>query len=407
MAFNSEKIRMDFPILKRKIYNNTLIYFDNAASAQKPYSVINAERIFYKYNYSAVNRGVHTLSTNATYCVEEIREKVANFINASSKEIIFVKGATEGINLVVNSWGNKNLKNGDNIIITEMEHHSNIVPWQMLAKRLGIEIRILPMEKNGDLKIDKLDSLIDKKTKIFSFTHISNVLGTINPIKSLVKKVKKLGILTLIDGAQAVMYEKVNVKDINCDFYVFSGHKIYGPTGIGILYVRNNLFKNMSPWQGGGSMISNVDFENNTSFTEFPWCFEAGSPNTAGIIGLGAALEYIKKIGLENIKKHEKYLIQYIINKFKNFSDITIYGNPHKRSGIISFNIGKYHSYDIGTFLDNYGIAIRTGHQCAIPIMRFYNVSGMCRVSFGIYNNHQEIDKMMHALAHIKNILKN
>ncbi|PPI88972.1 cysteine desulfurase SufS [Candidatus Pantoea edessiphila] len=408
MNFNLELIRNDFPILKTKINGHFLAYFDNAASSQRPLDVINAEKYFYKNNYSAVHRGIHTLSAQATSHMEQVRSQVACFINASShNEIIFVKGTTEGINLIANSWGSINIGYNDNIIITEMEHHSNIVPWQLLAKRVGAEIRVLPLNKGGNLFVEKLTNLIDKNTRLFAITHVSNVLGIINPIQDIIAKVKSksTGIITVVDGAQAVMHNKVDVQKIGCDFYVFSGHKIYGPTGIGILYGRKNILNEMPPWQGGGSMISDVTIPNGTTWNSVPWRFEAGTPNIIGIIGLGAALTYIQKLGLKVINERENDLVCYAYKQLSSISDIQLY-SPLNNNGIISFNLGKHHSFDVGSFLDQFGIAIRTGHHCAIPLMRHYNVSSMCRASLAFYNSEEEIDRLVSSLIHINRLLK-
>lgn len=408
MQFNLKKIRSDFPILSRKINNNKLVYFDNAASTQKPLKVIEAESNFYKKNYAAVHRGIHTLSSNATTIIENIRYKIAKFINASSKEIIFVKSTTEGINLVAQTLL-KIFNKDDNIIITHMEHHSNIIPWQIIAQKLSIDIKVVPIKNNGELNLSKFYSLIDSKTKIVSITHISNVLGTINPVEKIIKNIKKkyANIIILIDGAQSIMHEKIDVKKIECDFYVFSGHKIYGPTGIGILYGKKEILEDMSPFLGGGAMVKSVGFnQGETIYAKYPWKFEAGTQNIAGIVGLGAALSYFNKIGILNIKNHEQKIIKYAFNSLTNFiPNIKIYG-PKKRSGIISFNINHFHAYDIGSFLDNYGIAIRTGHHCAIPLMNFYKVNSMCRISFAIYNSKSEIDYLISILLHICSLLK-
>lgn len=405
-----DKIRSKFPILSKKINGYPLIYFDSAASAQKPITVINAEKNFYKKYYASVHRGIHTLSSKATSLIENIRIQVAKFINASDREIIFVKGATEGINLVANVLSYTKLNKGDNIIITQMEHHSNIVPWQIIAKRVGIKIRIIPMTSEGILDLSHLSTLIDYKTKILSITHISNVLGTVNPIKKIIDKVKeKANVITIVDGSQAIMHKKVDVKKIGCDFYVFSGHKIYGPSGIGVLYGRKEILKYMPPWEGGGAMVNSVNLykEEETIFSEYPWRFEAGTPNISGIIGLGAALSFFQKTCIQDIKLHEKTLIQYTMDKLIKFvPDIKIYG-PKKRIGVISFNIGDYHAYDIGSFLDKYGIAIRTGHHCAMPIMNFYNVSSMCRLSFALYNNKNDVDYLISRLTYICSLIKN
>lgn len=408
MNFNLEKIRLDFPILNRKINGTKLIYFDSAASSQRPLSVINSEIDFYKFKYAAVHRGIHSLSIEATTEMENIRKKVACFINAKfPEEIIFVKGATEAINLVAQIWSHNYLKPSDNIIITEMEHHSNIVPWQIAVERVGARLKILPLKHNGELDSDKLIELIDEHTKLLAITHISNVLGTINPIQKLIIQAKKAGLITLVDGAQAIMHKKIDVQEIDCDFYVFSGHKMYGPTGIGILYGRKSLLNQMPPWQGGGSMVSSVQLPQGTTWNQSPWKFEAGTPHTAGIIGLGAAIHYIENIGIKNIQKHEDYLTKYALHKLKSISNINIYGSQTNinRIGVISFNMGKYHPYDIGSFLDQYGIAIRTGHHCAMPIMKHYNVNGMCRISLGLYNCKEEVDQLIDSLIRINNLL--
>lgn len=404
--FDINKIRLDFPILKnRKINGYPLIYFDNAATSHKPLSVINAQSMFYENNYSSVHRSIHSLSNKATSLVESVRLQVANFINASSsKEIVFIKGTTEGINFLAYIWGMYFFNKGDNIIISQMEHHSNIVPWQIISKKIGIEIRVIPINYKGKINLSAIPSLIDKKTRLLSITHISNVLGTINPIKKIISQIKKINsnIITIIDGAQAIMHEKIDVQKINCDFYIFSGHKIYGPNGIGILYGRKEILKKLPPWEGGGGMVKHVDlFKGNNIYSNFPWCFEAGTPNICGIIGLGASLSYINKIGINNIKIYEENITNYAINKLVSIPNIKIYGSKKNRTGIISFNIKNHNSYDIGNLLDQYGITIRTGHLCASPIMNFYNVRSMCRISFAFYNMKEEINKFLSSLLRI------
>jgi cysteine desulfurase/selenocysteine lyase len=405
MKFDLERIREDFPILKREVNGHPLAYLDSAASAQRPLAVINAESHFYQHGYAAVHRGIHTLSAQATSDMENVRDQAARFLNASSpEEIVFVKGTTEGINLVANSWGGSQLQPGDNLIITEMEHHANIVPWQMVAERTGAEIRVLPLTDNGELAVDQLAGLIDNRTRLLAVTHVSNVLGTINPIKALVAQAKAAGLVTLIDGAQAVMHDKVDVQDIDCDFYVFSGHKLYGPTGIGILYGRKALLDAMPPWEGGGSMISSVVLPTGTTWNTSPWRFEAGTPNTGGIIGLGAALAYVQALGLDTIHQRESVLMNYALDKLSSVPDIQIYGPP-TRTGVIAFNLGKHHAFDVGSFLDQYGIAIRTGHHCAMPLMRHYAVPAMCRASFTFYNSEEEVDRLAAGLTRIHRLL--
>ncbi|MBS6034645.1 MAG: cysteine desulfurase SufS [Pantoea sp.] len=405
MNFDLERIREDFPILKREVNGHPLAYLDSAASAQRPLSVINAESHFYQHGYAAVHRGIHTLSQQATSDMENVRDQAARFLNAATQEeIVFVKGTTEGINLVANSWGGANLQPGDNLIITEMEHHANIVPWQMVAQRTGAEIRVLPLNDNGELALEQLAGLIDSRTRLLAVTHVSNVLGTVNPVKAIVAQAKAAGVVTLIDGAQAVMHDKVNVQDIGCDFYVFSSHKLYGPNGVGILYGRKALLDEMPPWEGGGSMIDRVLLPTGTTWNSAPWRFEAGTPNTGGIIGFGAALAYVEALGLDTIHQRETALMNYALDKLASVPDIRIYG-PQARAGVIAFNLGKHHAFDVGSFLDQYGIAIRTGHHCAMPLMHHYNVPAMCRASFTFYNSEEEVDRLAAGLTRIHRLL--
>ncbi|WP_293798024.1 cysteine desulfurase SufS [uncultured Pantoea sp.] len=405
MSFDLERIRAEFPILKREVNGHPLAYLDSAASAQRPLAVINAESYFYQHGYAAVHRGIHSLSAQATTDMENVRHQAARFLNAASpEEIIFVKGTTEAINLVANSWGGSQLQPGDNIIITEMEHHANIVPWQMVAQRTGAEIRVLPLNAQGELALEQLSGLIDSRTRLLAVTHVSNVLGTVNPVKAIVAQAKAAGVITLVDGAQAVMHHAVDVQDIDCDFYAFSGHKIYGPTGIGVLYARKALQEIMPPWEGGGSMISEVVLPTGTTFNSTPWRFEAGTPNTGGIIGLGAALRWISELGLDVIHQRESMLMRYALDKLASVPDLVIYG-PESRSGVVAFNLGKHHAFDVGSFLDQYGIAIRTGHHCAMPLMRHYAVPAMCRASFALYNTEEEADRLAAGLTRIHRLL--
>ncbi|MDE1187505.1 MAG: cysteine desulfurase SufS [Pantoea sp.] len=405
MSFDLERVRAEFPILKREVNGHPLAYLDSAASAQRPLAVINAESYFYQHGYAAVHRGIHSLSAQATTDMENVRIQAARFLNASSpEEIVFVKGTTEGINLVANSWGGSQLQSGDNIIITEMEHHANIVPWQMVAARTGAEIRVLPLNEQGELALEQLGGLIDSRTRLLAVTHVSNVLGTVNPVKAIVAQAKAAGVTTLVDGAQAVMHHAVDVQDIGCDFYVFSGHKIYGPTGIGVLYGRKALLDIMPPWEGGGSMIDQVQLPTGTTWNTAPWRFEAGTPNTGGIIGLGAALKWITELGLDTIHQRESMLMRYALDKLASVPDLTIYG-PTERSGVVAFNLGKHHAFDVGSFLDQYGIAIRTGHHCAMPLMRHYAVPAMCRASFALYNSEEEADRLAAGLTRIHRLL--
>ena len=405
MSFDLTRVRAEFPVLAREVNGQPLAYLDSAASAQKPQAVIDAESRFYEHGYAAVHRGIHTLSAEATTEMEEVRERAARFLNAASpEEIVFVKGTTEGINLVASSWGGSELQAGDNIIITEMEHHANIVPWQMVAERTGAEVRFIPLTESGELDLTALPKLMDSRTRMLAVTHVSNVLGTINPVKALVAQARAAGVATLIDGAQAVMHEKVDVQDLDCDFYLFSGHKIYGPSGIGILYGRKAMLDKMPPWEGGGSMIATVSLTEGTTYAAAPWRFEAGSPNTGGIMGLGAALKWVEAIGLENIAQREQELMRYALDKLASVPDLIIYG-PQTRAGVIAFNLGQHHAYDVGSFLDRYGIAIRTGHHCAMPLMHHYDVPAMCRASFVLYNSEEEVDRLAAGLTRIHMLL--
>ncbi|HAV7857082.1 TPA: cysteine desulfurase SufS [Salmonella enterica] len=405
MTFPVEKVRADFPILQREVNGLPLAYLDSAASAQKPNQVIDAESTFYRHGYAAVHRGIHTLSAQATESMENVRKQASRFINArSAEELVFVRGTTEGINLVANSWGTENIRAGDNIIISEMEHHANIVPWQMLCERKGAELRVIPLHPDGTLRLETLAALFDDRTRLLAITHVSNVLGTENPLPDMIALARQHGAKVLVDGAQAVMHHAVDVQALDCDFYVFSGHKLYGPTGIGILYVKEALLQEMPPWEGGGSMISTVSLTQGTTWAKAPWRFEAGTPNTGGIIGLGAAIDYVTSLGLDKIGDYEQMLMRYALEQLAQVPDITLYG-PAQRLGVIAFNLGKHHAYDVGSFLDNYGIAVRTGHHCAMPIMAWYGVPAMCRASLAMYNTHEEVDRLVAGLTRIHRLL--
>lgn len=405
MTFPVEKVRADFPILQREVNGLPLAYLDSAASAQKPNQVIDAESAFYRHGYAAVHRGIHTLSAQATESMENVRKQVSRFINArSAEELVFVRGTTEGINLVANSWGTENIRAGDNIIISEMEHHANIVPWQMLCERKGAELRVIPLHPDGTLWLEILATLFDDRTRLLAITHVSNVLGTENPLPDMIALARQHGAKVLVDGAQAVMHHTVDVQALDCDFYVFSGHKLYGPTGIGILYVKEALLQEMPPWEGGGSMIATVSLTQGTTWAKAPWRFEAGTPNTGGIIGLGAAIDYVTSLGLDKIGDYEQMLMRYALEQLAQVPDITLYG-PAQRLGVIAFNLGKHHAYDVGSFLDNYGIAVRTGHHCAMPLMAWYGVPAMCRASLAMYNTHEEVDRLVAGLTRIHRLL--
>ncbi len=405
MSFCVERVRADFPVLSREVNGQPLAYLDSAASAQRPNAVIDAEAAFYRHGYAAVHRGIHTLSAEATSRMENVRVATARFINArSADEIVFVRGTTEGINLVANSWGNAQVSAGDNIIISEMEHHANIVPWQMLCERVGAQLRVIPLNQDGTLQTEQLHVLLDERTRLLAITQVSNVLGTENPVKEMIATARLAGVKVLIDGAQAVMHHPVDVQALDCDFYVFSSHKLYGPTGIGVLWARAEILAVMPPWEGGGSMIATVSLTEGTTYAPPPGRFEAGTPNTGGVIGFGAALEYVQGLGLENIAEYEASLMRYALNALQAVPDLTIYG-PQDRRGVIAFNLGNHHAYDVGSFLDNYGIAVRTGHHCAMPLMAFYSVPAMCRASLAMYNTEEEVDRLVAGLIRIHRLL--
>jgi len=397
-------IKDDFPILSQQINDKPLIYLDNASTTQKPSSVIEKIEDYYKKTNSNIHRGVHYLSQKSTEEYESSRIKIHKFIGSnSSKEIVFVKGTTEAINLVANSYVKPLLSKGDNVIISQMEHHANIVPWQMITKEKQSEIRIIPMDKNGDLILDKVDELIDKNTKFISVNHVSNTLGTINPIEKLIAKAHDNNIRIMIDGAQAIQHMRVNVKEMNADFYCFSGHKMYGPTGIGILYGKQEILENMQPYQGGGDMIKSVTFEK-TIYNDIPNRFEAGTPNIVGAIGLGEAIDFIESITIEKIEKQEMELLDYATKRINSIKDVKIIGNSNKKASVISFVIDDVHPHDIGTIMDKLGIAIRAGHHCTQPIMDFYEIPATARASFAIYNTKEDVDKLVEAIEKTKEV---
>ncbi|MEN0580904.1 cysteine desulfurase SufS [Phytobacter palmae] len=405
MSFSVHSVRADFPVLTREVNGVPLAYLDSAASAQKPNQVIDAEAEFFRHGYAAVHRGIHTLSAEATQRMEQVRTQVASFLNARlPEELVFVRGTTEGINLVANSWGNSQVQAGDNIIISAMEHHANIVPWQMLCERVGAELRVIPLNIDGTLQLEALPGLFDARTRLLAITQVSNVLGTENPVADIIALAHQHGAKVLIDGAQAIMHHPVDVQALDCDFYVFSGHKLYGPTGIGVLYVKEEILQAMPPWEGGGSMIATVSLTEGTTYAKAPWRFEAGTTNTGGIIGLGAAIEYVSGLGLDAIAQYEQTLMRYALNALADVPDLTLYG-PQDRLGVIAFNLGKHHAYDVGSFLDNYGVAVRTGHHCAMPLMAFYNVPAMCRASLVMYNTEEEVDRLVAGLKRIHQLL--
>ncbi|WP_341657966.1 SufS family cysteine desulfurase [Blattabacterium cuenoti] len=403
-----QKIRNQFPILKERIYSNPLIYMDNAATTQKPLKVIQASQNYYSTMNSNVHRGVHYLSHKTTLYVENVRKKIQKFIHAKySSEIIFTKGTTESINLVASSI-DAFIKEGDEIIISCIEHHSNIVPWQVLCKKKGAILKIISIYENGFLKLTDFEFLISEKTKIVSISHISNVLGIINPVQDIIKKAHEYGALVLIDGAQVPSNLDLNVQNLNVDFYVFSAHKMYGPTGIGILYGKQKILEKLYPYQFGGGMIKNVSFDKKTTYSDIPFKFEAGTPNIEGIIVWGDAIDFVKEIGISNIQVYKKKLLMYAVKRLSSIDGIQLYGddrNFSKKSGIISFNLYELHCFDVGSILDRLGIAVRTGHLCAQPLMNFFKVSGMIRISFSVYNTFKEIDYLFESILKTKKIL--
>jgi len=404
MSFNIDAIRADFPILSQQVNGKPLVYFDNGATSQKPQVVIDAISKYYQDINANIHRGVHTLSQLATDAYEASRGKIQNHINAQfAHEVLFTSGTTHGINLVANGFASL-LKSGDEVLVSALEHHSNIVPWQMLCEKTGAILRVIPMGENGELILSEFDNLLSNKTKIVTVNHISNALGTVNPIKYMIEKSHEFGAAILIDGAQAVPHLKPDVQELDCDFYVFSGHKICGPTGTGILYGKEDWLNKLPPYQGGGEMIKEVTFEK-TTYAELPHKFEAGTPNIAGGIVLGTAVDYMNEIGFENIQIQEKELLEYGTKRLLEIEGLKIYGTSKDKTSVISFNIEGIHPYDIGTIIDKLGIAVRTGHHCAQPIMNFFNIPGTIRASFAFYNTKEEIDIFVEALKRAKLML--
>ncbi len=404
MSFNIDAIRADFPILSQQVNGKPLVYFDNGATSQKPQVVIDAISKYYQEINANIHRGVHTLSQLATDAYEASRGKIQNHINAKfPHEVLFTSGTTHGINLVANGFASL-LKSGDEVLVSALEHHSNIVPWQMLCEKTGAILRVIPMDENGELILSEFDNLLSNKTKIVTVNHISNALGTVNPIKYMIEKSHEFGAAILIDGAQAVPHLKPDVQELDCDFYVFSGHKICGPTGTGILYGKEAWLNKLPPYQGGGEMIKEVTFEK-TTYAELPHKFEAGTPNIAGGIVLGTAVDYMNEIGFENIQIQEKELLEYGTKRLLEIEGLKIYGTSKDKTSVISFNIEGIHPYDIGTIIDKLGIAVRTGHHCAQPIMNFFNIPGTIRASFAFYNTKEEIDIFVEALKRAKLML--
>ncbi len=403
-SLDVERIRQDFPILHQEINGKPLVYLDNAATSQKPKQVIEALDNYYQQDNANIHRGVHTLSERATADYEQARGKVRDFINASSeKEIIFVRGATEGINLIAQSYGRTNLKPGDEIIISTMEHHSNIVPWQLLCEQTGAVLKIIPINDDGELIMEEFEKLLGPKTKIVSVVHISNALGTINPVQHIIDRAHEHNAVAIIDGAQAAPHADVDVQALDCDFYVFSGHKLFGPTGIGVLYGKTHLLEAMPPWQGGGDMIKMVSLEK-TMYADLPYKFEAGTPHIAGVIGLGAAIDYVNTIGLDVIAAYEHDLLEYAMAKAIGVEGLRLIGTAKKKVSILSFIMEGVHPHDIGTILDHEGVAIRTGHHCSMPVMTHFNVPATARASFAFYNTFEEVDRLIESMEKAREV---
>ncbi len=399
-----EKIRQDFPILRQTIHGKPLVYLDNAATSQKPRQVLDAIARYYEGTNANIHRGVHALSERATAEYEEARQTAQRFLNAAhSHEIIFVRGATEGINLVAQTFGRAQVRSGDEILITAMEHHSNIVPWQILCEEKGAKLRVVPINDRGELMIDQLENLLSERTALLAITHVSNALGSVNPIREIVAMAHKRNIPVLVDGAQAAPHIKIDVQALDCDFYAFSGHKVYGPTGIGVLYGKTALLESMPPYQGGGDMISSVTFEK-TTYNKLPYKFEAGTPDIAGVIGLGAALEYVTNLGIEKIGAHEHDLLEYATQQVSVISGLQIIGTAKDKAGVLSFVLEGVHPHDIGTILDQEGIAIRTGHHCSQPIMERFGIPATARASVAVYNTNQEIDVLVQGIKKVKEV---
>ncbi|MBR5062977.1 MAG: cysteine desulfurase [Prevotella sp.] len=395
MEYDIIQIRKDFPILSREVYGKPLVYLDNAATTQKPLCVLDAMREEYLNVNANVHRGVHYLSQQATDLHEAARETVRNFIHADkTEEIVFTRGTTEGINLVVSSFCDAFMREGDEVIVSTMEHHSNIVPWQLQAAKKGIAIRVIPMNEKGELLFDEYVKLFNEKTRIVSIAHVSNVLGTVNPVKDIIKVAHEHGVPVLVDGAQSAPHFKVDVQDMDCDFFAFSGHKMYGPTGVGVLYGKEEWLEKLPPYQGGGEMIESVSFEK-TVFERLPFKFEAGTPDYIATHGLAKAIDYIERIGLDNIARHERNLTRYCMDKLKTIDEIAIFGEADDKDAVVSFLVGNIHHLDMGTLLDRLGIAVRTGHHCAQPLMDRLGIHGTVRASFALYNTMEEVDALV------------
>ena len=400
-GFDVERIREDFPILQTRVHGNPLVYLDNAATSQKPQAVIDAISDYYSGENANIHRGVHYLSELATRKYEETREKVKDLINAkSTREIIFVRGTTEAVNLVSSTYGRENIKAEDEIIISNMEHHSNIVPWQLLCESTDAKLKVIPINDDGEIIFDEYQKLMSDKTKLVAVVHTSNSLGTINPVKRIIEVAHSHNVPVLLDGAQAVPHQKIDVQELDCDFFAFSSHKFFGPTGVGVLFAKEDLLEKMPPYEGGGEMITSVTFEK-TTYNELPHKFEAGTPNIAGVVALGAAIDYVNEVGYENIHEHEEELLKYATEALSFIQPLRIIGTAAKKASVISFTLDNIHPHDMGTILDRRGIAVRTGHHCTQPVMERFNVPATTRASFAFYNTKEEVDRLVEGIHHL------
>jgi len=403
-SFNVEALRADFPILRRQVHGKPLVYLDNAATAQKPQTVIDTLSRYYEQENANIHRGVHYLSERATEEYEAARKTIQHFLNAAdASEIIFVRGATEGINLVAQTYGRANVGRGDEVLISAMEHHSNIVPWQILCEEKGAKLRVIPINDSGELIWEEFEKLLGSRTKMVAVTHVSNALGTINPVRRIVQQAHRANVPVLVDGAQSVPHLEVDVQALDCDFFVFSGHKLYGPTGIGILYGKSALLDAMPPYQGGGDMISSVTFEK-TIYNKLPYKFEAGTPHIAGGIGLGCAIGYLNGVGFESVERHEHGLLEYATQAVTEIPGLRVVGTAAEKAGVLSFVMEGIHPHDIGTILDQQGIAIRTGHHCAQPVMQRFGIPATARASFALYNTREEVDALVSGLRKVREV---
>jgi cysteine desulfurase/selenocysteine lyase len=405
-AFDVEQIRRDFPILDQKVHGKPLAYLDNAATSQKPKSVIDALTSFYLWDNSNIHRGVHELSERSTRAYEEARAKVRRFLNAAhDHEVIFVRGTTEGINLVAQSYGRRHVGAGDEVIVTALEHHSNIVPWQILCEEKGATLRVIPINDRGEVLVDRLDDMLNERTRLMAIGHVSNALGTVNPMREIIAMAHRRGVPVLVDGAQAAPHMRLDMQALDADFYVFSGHKIYAPTGIGVLYGKTALLEAMPPYQGGGDMIRTVTFEK-TTYNALPYKFEAGTPDIAGVIGLGAAIDYMNAVGIENIAAHEHDLLEYGTRMLQSIAGVRLVGTARHKAAVLSFVLEGVHPHDVGTVLDQEGIAVRTGHHCAQPVMERFGIPATTRASFAMYNTREEIDRLAEGIGRVKELFQ-